>query len=122
MIYVFYDANCIICDTEINYYRKKKLSNLINWVNISENNFNPSNYGIEKLPFQKRLYAKKDDQLYDGIDTFLLIWETLQIWSFMVTISKIKPIRMIMDAGYYFFTIIRPYLPKRHKCDEKCQI
>ena len=122
MIEVFYDANCIICDTEINYYRKKKLSNKINWVNISSYDFDPSKYQIENLPFQKRLYAKKDNQLYDGIETFLLIWETLEIWSFMVKISKIKPIRKIMDVGYYFFTIIRPYLPKRHKCNDNCQI
>jgi hypothetical protein len=27
-----------------------------------------------------------------------------------------------MDIGYYFFTIIRPYLPKRHKCTDACQI
>lgn len=122
MIYVFYDANCIICDTEINYYRKKKLSELINWVNISDHDFNPSIYGIEKLEFKKRLYAKKDDQLYDGIDTFLLIWETLQIWSPIIKISQIKPIRKIMDISYYFFTIIRPYLPKRNKCEDQCQI
>ena len=122
MIYVFYDANCIVCDTEINYYRKQKNNDLINWVNISDHNFNPSQYQIEDLPFKQKLYAKKDNDLYDGIDTFLLIWETLQIWHFMVKISKIKPIRKIMDIGYYLFTMIRPYLPKRHKCDDQCQI
>ena len=122
MIEVFYDANCIICETEINYYRKKKLSNKINWINISDYNFDPSKHQLENLPFKKRLYAKKDNQLYDGIDTFLLIWETLEIWHFMVKISKIKPIRKIMDIGYYFFTIIRPYLPKKHKCNDNCQI
>jgi predicted DCC family thiol-disulfide oxidoreductase YuxK len=121
-ISVFYDGNCLVCDTEINYYRKQKNNDLINWVNISDHNFNPFQYGIENLPFKQRLYAKKDNDLYDGIDTFLLIWETLQIWSFMVKISKIKLIRKVMDIGYYFFTIIRPYLPKRHKCTDACQI
>lgn len=122
MIYVFYDANCIVCDTEISYYRKQKNSDLINWVNISDHNFDPSVYEIENLPFKKKLYAKKNNQLYDGIDTFLLIWETLQIWHIMIKISKIKPIRKIMDIGYYFFTVIRPYLPKRNKCEDQCQI
>lgn len=122
MIEIFYDADCIVCNTEINYYRKQKNSDLINWINISDHNFNPSKYEIENLPFKKRLYAKKDNKIYDGIDTFLLIWETLQIWSFMIKISRIKLIRKIMDVGYYFFTIIRPYLPKKQKCGDQCQI
>lgn len=122
MISVFYDSNCVVCNAEINYYRKKKLSHIIDWIDISSHDFNPTIYGLDQLPFKKRLYAKKDNHIYDGIDTFLLIWETLEIWPFMVMISQIKSIRKIMDIGYYFFTIIRPYLPKRHKCDMNCKI
>ncbi len=122
-IYVFYDGNCVVCNTEINFYKNKEKQNLINWVDISQPNFNPVDHGLENFPFKKRLYAKKENTLLEGVDTFILIWQTLEIFSFLIYLTKFKIIRMIMDIGYYFFTIIRPYLPKKNKChDDYCEL
>jgi len=115
-IYVFYDGNCVVCNMEINYYKNKEKQTLINWVDISDPNFNPIDHDLQNFPFKKKLYTKKNNTLYEGVDTFILIWQTLEIFSFLTYISKFKIIRTIMDFGYYFFTIIRPYLPKKNKC------
>jgi predicted DCC family thiol-disulfide oxidoreductase YuxK len=122
-IYIFYDGNCVVCNSEINFYKKKKNSNLIDWIDISDFNFDASIYGLESFQFRKKLYAKKNDIFLEGVDTFVLIWETLDIFSFLTCLSKIKIFRKLMDLGYNFFTIIRPYLPKKNKCkDDYCEL
>ena len=121
-IYVFYDGDCIVCDTEINYYKKKANSDLINWINFRDKDFNPVNYQLQNFDFHKKLYSKKNDIFIEGVDTFILIWETLKIWQPLVMLTKIKPFRWLMNIGYDFFIVIRPYLPKRKGCDDKCQI
>ena len=122
-IYIFYDGNCVVCNTEINFYKKKKNCNLIDWIDISDSNFDASIYGLENFEFRKKLYAKKNDTFLEGVDTFILIWETLEIFSFLTYVSKIKIFRKLMDLGYIFFTIIRPYLPKKNKCkDDYCEL
>jgi hypothetical protein len=108
---------------EINYYKKKETNNLINWIDISDTTFNPIDHNLQNFPFKKKLYAKKDNILYEGMDTFILIWQTLHIFSFLTYISKFRIIRTIMNTGYYFFTVIRPYLPKRNRCaDDYCEL
>ena len=122
-VYVFYDGNCVVCNMEINFYKAKEKQNLINWVDISHPKFNPVDHGLENFPFKKRLYAKKENTLLEGVDTFILIWQTLQIFSFLTYLAKFKIIRTIMNIGYHFFTVIRPYLPKRNRCaDDYCEL
>jgi predicted DCC family thiol-disulfide oxidoreductase YuxK len=122
-VYIFYDGNCIVCNAEINFYKKKNNSNLINWIDISDFNFDASIHGLENFQFTKKLYAKKNDIFLEGVDTFILIWETLEIFSFLTYVSKIKLFRKLMDLGYNFFIIIRPYLPKKNKCkDNYCEL
>ena len=121
-LYVFYDGNCLVCDTEINFYKKNQNQNLINWIDISSSNFNAVDYGLENFPFKKKLYAKKGNEFIEGVNTFIVIWKTLNIFSFLVYLSKFKIIRYVMNQGYNFFILIRPYLPKKNRCtDNYCE-
>lgn len=120
---VFYDGNCVICNWEINGYKSQDHLNEIEWINISDKTFIPESYGLDSFKIQERFHAiTKDDQILDGVDSFVEIWKTLQIFKILQFLAKFRLTRPFFKTGYFVFTKIRPYLPKTPPCSDYCKI
>jgi len=64
-------------------------------------------------------------EILDGVDSFLRIWKTMQIFKLLILLAEWRPTRFFMDFGYIVFSKIRPYLPRRKdlSCDTgACEI
>lgn len=123
---VFYDGGCVVCNYEIDFYKKKDLFHRIDWVDIHNSSFSAEKYGLDPLKVRERFHSiTKDGDILDGVDSFLKIWKILQCFTVLVIMAEWKPTRYILDLGYVFFTKVRPYLPRRNypECsDGSCAI
>lgn len=120
---VFYDGNCVICNWEINGYKSRDHLNQIEWINISDPSFIPESYGLDSFKIQERFHSiTESDQVLDGVDSFVKIWETLQIFKILQFLANFQLTRPLFKVGYFIFTKIRPYLPKTPPCSDNCKI
>lgn len=118
---VFYDGSCIVCATEIEHYLKKDHDDKLVAVDISSPNFDPAPYRISLADFMHQLHAIDQDGLvFKGVDSFWAIWQAFPsstIYGLMGRIIQLPLVNQLARIGYWLFARVRPYLPKRHQCD-----
>lgn len=105
---VYYDESCYVCSLEINAVRKRGESCGIEFVDISNKDFDP---GDED--FETEMIGEFDGKKSVGIETFRLMYEKMGFKK-SVAFSRLPIIKQLFDSGYYVFAHwIRPYLPKK---------
>ena len=120
---VFYDGNCVICNWEITNYKLKDRLNKIEWVNISHSSFDAKFYGLDSFKIKDRFHSINErGEILDGVDSFVAIWETLQIFKILQFLAKHNLSKPFFKLGYFIFTKFRPYLPKTPSCSDNCKI
>ena len=106
----YFNESCKICCSEINHY--KKINNSINWINVINNKFASRETKLSSKELIRRLHIIKNDQLYKGLDAFLVVWNEIPRYKFL---SKILALPIIYHIGwliYEFFAIILFYKNK----------
>ena len=73
---VYFNNSCSICRFEINHY--KKLSNEINWIDVTQNSEAEKETSKKAYQLIRRLHARHNGELLEGIDAFLLVWSNYQ--------------------------------------------
>lgn len=118
---VFYDGSCIVCATEIEHYLKKDHDDKLVAVDISSPDFDPAPYRISLADFMHQLHAiDQDGLIFKGVDSFWAIWQAFPsstIHGLMGRITQLPLVNRLARIGYWLFARVRPYLPKRHQCD-----
>ena len=104
---VYYDESCYVCSLEINTIRKKGEACGIEFVDISDVNFdNAGDYETEMI-------GEFDGETTVGIETFRRMYQKLG-YRRIVAFTRLPIIRQIVNAGYWVFAhLIRPHLPKK---------
>lgn len=104
---VYYDESCYVCSLEINTIRKKGEACGIEFVDISDVNFdNAGDYETEMI-------GEFDGEATVGIETFRRMYQKLG-YRRIVAFTRLPIIRQIVNAGYWVFAhLIRPHLPKK---------
>jgi predicted DCC family thiol-disulfide oxidoreductase YuxK len=118
---VFYDGQCIVCSKEIDVYRRKDKNKKIEFVDISSLAFDPASEGLDPAKV-KSVFHVKDSQnnLHTGVDGFVAIWDFLGIFKPLSTLAKARLGRPVLDLGYFAFTKVRPFLPRKKCNDGSC--
>lgn len=118
---VFYDGSCIVCATEIEHYLRKDHGDKLVEIDISSPEFDSVPYQISLADFMHQLHAiDQVGQIYKGVDSFRAIWQAFPastIYGLMGRIIQFPLVNRLARIGYWLFTRVRPYLPKRHQCD-----
>ena len=116
---IFYDAKCIVCDTEINLYKKTDTDNVFEYVDISSQNFDPSSVPVDVDYLNKYFHVQLSTGEYvKGVDAFMEIWKKLPKWQLLEKVTNNFVVRPILKIGYFGFIYIRPYLPRRSECED----
>lgn len=111
---IYYDGLCIACSAEINHYRKLKGAENFTFIDITNASFKAEEHGIDPFLAHKVMHVRgTDGKLNQGVDAFRAIWKELPRYQFLYRLSGKSGVRKILDLGYNFFVIIRPYLPRR---------
>jgi predicted DCC family thiol-disulfide oxidoreductase YuxK len=125
MLKVFYDGGCVVCNHEIDFYKKRDTSNKVDWVDINAMGFDASLYGLHPMKVRERFHSiTLDGEILDGVESFKTIWKVLGIFKPMIFFAETKITRKAMDLGYIVFTKIRPYLPRKkaEDCGDACVV
>lgn len=121
---VFYDGACILCDKEIRHYKKKDTNGRIDWIDISLPEFEAEKYQLSPKKVRQEMHSlSSNGDILVGIDTFVLIWDELNVFRPLARMAKTSWIRPLFDGAYVAFAAIRPSLPKKkNHCQEHCEV
>lgn len=114
---VFYDGSCYICSTEMFIYMRKDHGGRLEFIDISDPDFNPHEYGISLDDFMYQMHAIDGrGEVYRGGDAFRVIWGAFPGSSWygtLCTLTAFPVVRPIARLAYRIFARSRRYLPKR---------
>tara|TARA_B100000579_G_scaffold429830_1_gene442234 strand:+ start:2946 stop:3314 length:369 start_codon:yes stop_codon:yes gene_type:complete len=103
MITVFYDGKCNLCSKEINYYKKIAPKNLFQWQDINIDNSALEKKGISTSDALKVLHVIFNNNLYTGIDAFIIIWNNISYWKILSKFISLPIIKQISHIAYLIF-------------------
>jgi len=114
---VFYDGSCHVCSTEMFVYMRKDHGGRLEFVDISDPDFNPQNYGISLDDFTSRMHAiDRSGTVYRGVDAFQAIWRAFpgsSWYKFLGTLTDFPLVSPVARLSYRIFARLRKYLPKK---------
>lgn len=117
MVEVFFDGNCIVCSTEILYY-KRILKDQLKIVDISDESFIVPE-GFNKQAMNLKMHVRVGNEVFTGVEAFRQIWTALPSsswgWKILLEFSRWPVVRPLMDIGYNIFAKYRHLLPKKHR-------
>ena len=85
---VYFNNSCSICRFEINHY--KKLNNEINWIDVTQNSEAEKETSKKANQLIRRLHARHNGELLEGIDAFLLVWSKLPRYNWLYRFVKLN--------------------------------
>ena len=104
---VYYDESCYVCSLEINTIRKRGEACGIEFVDISDVNFNHAG------DYETEMIGEFAGEKTVGAETFRKMYEKMGFRK-SVAFSRLPIVKHVFNAGYWLFAYcVRPYLPKR---------
>ncbi|WP_099339909.1 thiol-disulfide oxidoreductase DCC family protein [Candidatus Fonsibacter ubiquis] len=103
IIKIYYNQSCAICNSEINFYKKKIKNPLFEWVNIHNNIKAYIETKKTKDQLMRRMHALVHGQLYQGAKVFLIIWEEID---YLRILAKILSNPIIYPLFFIIYEII----------------
>lgn len=120
---ILYDSYCRLCNSEIEYYRKKDHRKIFDYIDIINPRFKPEHFDLTKAEVHKYFHViSKEGKILKGLEAFNYIWKALDTFNLLQKVYSLRVGKFVMNIGYNGFVKIRPYLPRKKKCDEYCEI
>lgn len=120
---ILYDSHCIVCNKEIEYYKKKDIQKKFEYLDIMNPKFSADTFGLTKSEVHMYFHViNREGKILSGVDAFNYIWKELNTFSFLQKLYSVKPGKKIMKLGYKVFVRLRPYLPRKKDCEDYCEL
>ena len=116
IIKVFYDGDCRICDAEIGHYMKIARNAGIEYVNINDPDFDPSQYQKSRDAFMEQLHVlDQTGSFHVGVDAFRMLWYKLPGFHYQIlaALTGLPGINLLSRIGYRLFAENRHRLPRK---------
>ena len=120
-IKVYYDGLCRVCSREIDHYKSQDGAENIDFIDICAPGFDPLLEGLDPIQVHKEMHVRRSDgSLATRVEAFVVIWETLPKFRFLVGPARQRQIRACLELGYSICAKMRPWLPRKASAAE-CQ-
>lgn len=106
---VFYDGKCSLCRWEIAFYKKRVNTNTVDWIDITNEEFNVDIYNLDYRNLLMHLHVEKSGNISKGVDAFILLWQHVPSWTFMAKLISFWPVKVVAKLAYQLFAICRFY-------------
>ena len=93
---------------------RDRLNNVIDWVDVTQNKVAEKETSKEPSQLIRRLHAKHDGKILEGIDAFLLIWSQLPRYKWLYNFIKL-PLIYHMSHILYEVLAFALYLKNRNQ-------
>ena len=112
---ILFDGNCIVCDAEISHY-KRVAPDTFELVDISSADFKAKDFNLTKEDVDKNMHVfTPNGELKIGVDAFAHIWSRIPKYAWASKWIQFPAVSPLAKLGYSFFTVVRPYLPKKQR-------
>ncbi len=112
---ILFDGNCIVCDFEISYY-KRKYPDLFEIIDISSPTFRAQDFQLTQEQVDKHMHViTPEGKLAIGVDAFAHIWSRIPKFEKYGKIIKMPGVNALAKIGYSIFSTVRPILPKKNR-------
>ena len=111
---VFYDGACPLCAREIAFYRRRRGSDQICWLDVSTSDDGEIAPGLSKDQALARFHVRDGDgKLIAGGRAFAEVWAALPQFRILGNLFRIQPLARALDRAYSVFLKVRPWLQVR---------
>jgi predicted DCC family thiol-disulfide oxidoreductase YuxK len=109
---VYYDGSCPICNAEIGHYRKRKGSEALCFLDISDPSAEPGP-DLNRDEAMARFHVRKaDGTLVSGAAAFVILWRNLPAWRWAARLSAVPGVRFALEQAYRLSLFVRPALSR----------
>lgn len=118
---IYYDGLCQLCSREMEHYQKLNGSEKFGFIDITSQNFNPLEQGLDPVAVHKVMHIKSTltGEIKTGVDAFIEIWRVLPSYRWASRVASWPLVKALFKVFYALFARYRGYLPKRKlNCDE----
>jgi len=85
-------------------------------VDISSADFKAGNFKLTKADVDKNMHVfTPNGELKVGVDAFAHIWSRIPKYAVAAKVIHWPIVNSAAKVGYCVFTVLRPYLPKKHR-------
>jgi predicted DCC family thiol-disulfide oxidoreductase YuxK len=116
---IFFDGSCRVCSAEMESYRRKNPDDRLEFVDISDEHFNPDVYGKSLGDFMSELHVRDaQGNFTTGIDAFIAIWQAFpsgSVWRLAAAFCGLPGVYSLGRGGYRVFARWRHLLPRRRQ-------
>ncbi|MEM9331088.1 MAG: DUF393 domain-containing protein [Pseudomonadota bacterium] len=110
---VFYDGACPLCHREISFYKKRRGSETVDWVDISKSEDEYVHPGLSRTQAMSRFHVvTSSGRLLSGGSAFAGLWRSLSAFKPLGVIFSFGPLEWLLNRLYDFFLKARPSLQK----------
>jgi predicted DCC family thiol-disulfide oxidoreductase YuxK len=117
---MLYDGLCPLCSREVRMLRRKDKHDRLAFVDIAEQSFDPSTFGITHADAHAAMHVQlPDGTMVKGVEAFRQVYRALGMgWVMAPTGWPI--LRPIFDLLYRGFAKIRPRLQRKACATDRC--
>ncbi len=120
---ILYDSFCKLCNAEIEYYKEKDKQRIFDYIDIMNPKFSAESFGLTKSDVHKYFHViTKEGEVLRGVEAFYYIWAELDTFHLLQKVYSLRIGKLAMKICYVGFVKARPYLPRKKKCGEYCEI
>jgi predicted DCC family thiol-disulfide oxidoreductase YuxK len=114
---VFYDGACPLCSREIAHYKKRQGSVNLRWLDISRQDIDLEQYGLDYNRAMKEFHVlSPDGKFHTGASGFVYLWSFLRPYRLLSRIILRLGLIEVLNWCYGKFATRRI----RRKCNETC--
>jgi predicted DCC family thiol-disulfide oxidoreductase YuxK len=114
---VFYDGGCPLCRREIAHYRRRDRRQRLDWVDVTTAAGKLERHGLNFEQAMAELHVLDEAGHWQrGIDAFLVIWDHLPAYRWLVAPASTPGLKHLLAFGYQRFAAWR----YRHRCSGSC--
>ena len=108
---VFYDGACPLCRREIEFYRRRKGAQSLDWVDVSCCAGETVAPGLSRAEAMARFHVKRaDGELASGGLAFAQLWAALPGFRPLGLALQWRPLAWLTEWAYRLFLKVRPRL------------
>jgi predicted DCC family thiol-disulfide oxidoreductase YuxK len=110
---VFYDGACPLCEREISFYKRRKGSNGVTWIDVSSSVDDEIAPGLNREQALARFHViNAAGKPVSGGEAFACLWAALPGFRHLGRLFQARPLLWILNHAYDLFLHIRPLLQK----------
>lgn len=111
---VFYDGGCPLCRREIDFYRRQRGADSLDWQNISVSRNDVVAPGLTREEALARFHVRLGDgRLVSGGDAFTAVWRHLPLFRPAGLVLSLPGLRWLLNRAYDGFLKLRPAMQRR---------